>query len=80
MLTKVQKWGRNLALRIRKAFTLHAQLENDSIVEIRFVEGQIIITPIPAPSWTLEQLLADINNNNLHQEVDTGSVVGNEIW
>ena len=80
MLTKVQKWGRNLALRIPKAFAVDAQLENDSLVEIRFVEGQIIITPIPAPSWTLEQLLADINNNNLHQEVDTGSVVGNEIW
>ncbi len=80
MLTKVQKWGNSLALRIPKAFALDAQLENNSLVEISFVEGQIIITPIPAPSWTLEQLLADINKNNLHQEVDTGSIVGNEIW
>ena len=34
MLTKVQKWGNSLALRIPKAFAVDAQLENDSFVEI----------------------------------------------
>ncbi len=80
MLTKVQKWGNSLALRIPKAFALDAQLENDSLVEISIVEGQIIITPVVAPSWTLEELLAGINKNNLHNEVDTGFAVGNEAW
>ena len=80
MLTKVQKWGNSLALRIPKAFALDAQLENDSFVEISIVEGQIIITPVVAPSWTLEELLAGINKNNLHHEVDAGFAVGNEVW
>jgi antitoxin MazE len=80
MLTKVQKWGNSLALRIPKAFALDAQLENDSFVEISLVEGQIIITPVAAPTWTLEELLAGINKNNLHHEVDTGFAVGNEVW
>jgi antitoxin MazE len=80
MLTKVQKWGNSLALRIPKAFALDAQLENDSLVEISIVEGQIIIKPVVAPSWTLEELLAGINKNNLHNEVDTGFSVGNEVW
>ncbi len=80
MLTKVQKWGNSLALRIPKAFALDAQLENDSFVEISIVDGQIVITPVAAPSWTLEELLAGINKNNIHQEVDTGSAVGNEAW
>jgi antitoxin MazE len=80
MLTKVQKWGNSLALRIPKAFALDAQLENDSFVEISIVDGQIIITPVVAPSWTLEELLAGINKNNLHHEVDTGFVLGNEVW
>jgi antitoxin MazE len=44
------------------------------------VEGQIIITPVAAPSWTLEELLAGIHKNNLHNEMDTGSAVGNEVW
>ncbi|MEK7323907.1 MAG: AbrB/MazE/SpoVT family DNA-binding domain-containing protein [Chloroflexota bacterium] len=80
MLTKVQKWGNSLALRIPKAFALDAQLENDSFVEITIVEGQIIITPVAAPNWTLEELLAGINKNNIHHEVDTGFAVGNEAW
>jgi antitoxin MazE len=42
MLTKVQKWGNSLALRILKAFARDAQLENDSLVEISLVEGSAI--------------------------------------
>ena len=80
MLTKVQKWGNSLALRIPKAFARDAQLANDSLVEINIVEGQIIITPVVAPSWTLEELLAGINKKNIHHEVDTGSAIGNEVW
>ncbi len=80
MLTKVQKWGNSLALRIPKAFALDAQLKNDSFVEITIVEGQIIITPVAAPSWTLEELLAGINKKNIHHEVDTGFATGNEAW
>lgn len=80
MLTKVQKWGNSLALRIPKAFALDAHLENDSYVEISIVEGKIIITPVVTPSWTLEKLLAGINKNNIHHEIDTGVAVGNEVW
>ncbi len=80
MLTKVQKWGNSLALRIPKAFALDAQLENESFVEITISKGQIIITPVVAPSWTLEELLAGVNKNNLHREIDTGFAMGNEVW
>jgi antitoxin MazE len=80
MLTKVQKWGNSLALRIPKAFALDAQLENDSVVEVSLVDGQIVIKPVATPTWTLEQLLSGVNNNNLHHESDTGNAVGNEVW
>ena len=80
MLTKVQKWGNSLALRIPKAFALDAQLVNDSFVDMSIVDGQIIITPVAAPNWTLEELLAGINRNNIHHEVGTGFARGNEVW
>ena len=80
MLTKVQKWGNSLALRIPKAFAVEALLENNSFVEISIEKGQIVITPVPAPRWTLDELLAGITNDNLHNEIDTGFAVGNEIW
>ncbi|GAB4445015.1 MAG: AbrB/MazE/SpoVT family DNA-binding domain-containing protein [Anaerolineales bacterium] len=80
MLTKVQKWGNSLAVRIPKAFALDVQLENDSLVEISIVDGQIIVKPVRTANWTLDELLAGITKNNIHGEVDTGSAVGNEAW
>ncbi len=80
MLTKVQKWGNSLALRIPKAFALDAQLDNDSVVEVSLVDGQIVIKPVQSPTWTLEKLLAGINNDNIHGETDTGEAIGNEVW
>ncbi len=80
MLTKVQKWGNSLALRIPKAFVLDAKLKNDSAVEVTFVEGQIIIRPVAAAIWTLENLLAGVTEKNTHNETDTGNAVGDETW
>jgi len=80
MLAKVQKWGNSLALRIPKAFALDAQLKNDSFVEVTIVDGQIIITPVVTSNWTLEELLAGVNKDNLHHETDTGPARGNEVW
>jgi antitoxin MazE len=80
MLTKVQKWGNSLALRIPKAFAVDAQLENDSLVEVSLVDGNIVIKPVIAPSWTLEQLLAGVNSKNIHKEAASGDAVGNETW
>lgn len=80
MLTKVQKWGNSLALRIPKTLATDAQLENDCFVELSLVNGQIVITPVAPPLWTLEELLAGITEDNLHQEIDAGFSVGNEVW
>ena len=80
MLTKIQQWGNSLALRIPKAFAVDAQLENDSFVEISFVDGRIIITPVFESKWTLDELLASINKNNIPRNIDTGIITGNEVW
>jgi antitoxin MazE len=80
MLTKVQKWGNSLALRIPKAFAADAQLENGTVVEMSFVDGQIVVKPVIPPAWTLGQLLAGVNSENIHPETDTGNPVGKETW
>ncbi|TLU81897.1 MAG: AbrB/MazE/SpoVT family DNA-binding domain-containing protein [Chlorobium sp.] len=80
MLTKVQKWGNSLALRIPKTYALEAKLENDSDVDISMVEGQLVIRPIVTINPDLAHLLSGITENNLHNEFDTGEVVGNENW
>jgi antitoxin MazE len=80
MLTKVQRWGDSLALRIPKAFAVDANLEDNSAVEISVIKGKLIITPVVAQSWTLDELLAGINQHNVHHEIATGAAVGKEAW
>ncbi len=79
MKTRIQKWGNSLALRIPKTFASEAGLEPDSEVELSLVEGQIVITPT-APTYTLDDLLRGITDDNIHGEINTGAPVGNEAW
>ena len=80
MQTQVKKWGNSLALRIPKTLVEQMALAADSTVEISVVEGNLVVAPISEPEFTLDELLAQITAENLHQEVDTGLAVGNEIW
>ena len=80
MKTRIQKWGNSLALRIPKSFAVETGLEQDAIVDISLVDGKLIVTPLPVPSMTLEQLLAGVTDANRHTEYDTGEAVGNEGW
>jgi antitoxin MazE len=80
MKTRVQKWGNSLALRIPKSFATEVGLQTDSSVEVSLVKGKLVITPIVKRKLTLRALLAQVTDNNLHREVDTGSAVGSEAW
>lgn len=79
MKARVQKWGNSLALRIPHAFAAEAGLRNESPVEVSLVEGKLVVTAA-APQPTLEQLLAQVTEENLHRETDTGPAVGSEAW
>ena len=80
MRTRVQKWGNSLALRIPKSFATEVGLQKETDVEILLANGKLVITPVIKPKLTLKQLLAKVTKENLHHEIDTGSVVGNEAW
>lgn len=80
MQTQVKKWGNSLALRIPKALANEMAISTDTSVEISIIDGQLVVTPLPEPPFSLENLLAGITEENLHQEVETGSAVGNEAW
>ena len=80
MITRVQKWGNSLALRIPKSFASEVGLQKESSVEISLANGKLVITPVAKPKPTLKQLLAKVTEGNFHHEVDTGTAVGNETW
>ena len=80
MQTQIKKWGNSLALRIPKLLAEQLGIKTDSEVEIAVEDGQMMIRPLPEPTLTLEELLAQITDENLHEEVETGTAVGGEAW
>ena len=79
-MTKVQKWGNSLAVRIPKAFAEELGLENSTVVEMSLSEGQLVMKAAAPRRWKLEDLLAQVTPENIHAEIDSGESVGREAW
>ena len=80
METRVKKWGNSLALRIPKPLAAEIGLEDSSPVELSLMDRRLVITPAVEPELSLATLLAQVTEENLHGEVDTGPAVGGEVW
>ena len=80
MRTRVQKWGNSLAVRIPKPFANEIGLEQDSPVEVSMLDGKLVLSPIQEAALSLDQLIEKVTEDNLHNEVDFGPVMGNEVW
>lgn len=77
METQIKKWGNSLAVRIPAELAKDAGLSEDANVEMNVESGRIVIKPIP--KYTLEELLAQVTDDNIHGEIDFGKPVGKEI-
>ena len=80
MRVQVQKWGNSLALRIPKPFAEDTQVKEGTVVDLSVSKGRLVAAPLRRKKATLKQLLAKVNNGNLHGEVDSGVSVGRESW
>ena len=81
MKVKIQKWGNSLAVRIPKSFAVQTEIAQDSVVDLSVIEGNIVVKPEKKKTrFTLEELLNDVTEENLHDEIDFGKPVGKEVW
>ena len=80
MKTKIQKWGNSLAIRIPQAFVKETQVAYGSSVNLSIEEGKIVIDPLTAPAYKLEDLLKGVTKENLHAEIDSGDAIGRETF
>nr|WP_044200190.1 AbrB/MazE/SpoVT family DNA-binding domain-containing protein [Oscillochloris trichoides] len=80
MRTRIQKWGNSLAVRIPKSFASEIGLVDDSEVDLCVVDGQLRVVRISPSPYSLDALLAEVTDDNLHHEVSTEPAVGNEVW
>ena len=80
MVTKIKKWGNSLGLRIPKAFAEEVGIEEGSSVDIILEENRIVIRPMGNEKYRLSDLLSQVRQDNLHEEISTGEVLGREAW
>jgi antitoxin MazE len=80
MLSKIQKWGNSLAVRIPKAFADEMNLAEGSSIQMMRKEGELIIVPYEERARTLEEMLSLVTDENLHNEWEAGPPVGKEAW
>ena len=80
MVTKIQKWGNSLGLRIPKSFAKEAGVEEGSAVDISIDGERLVIQPVHSPAYKLRDLVSEIREDNLHDEIPTGDRVGREVW
>lgn len=80
MVTKIQKWGNSLGLRIPKSFAKEAAIEEGSSVDISLEGDHLVIKPMRVTQYKLSELLSKITEDNRHEEIITGDAVGEEVW
>lgn len=77
MRVTIRKWGNSASVRIPASVMEAARLKLDAAVDVREENGTVVIAPVdPAP--TLDDLLAEITPENIHDEVECGEPVGRE--
>ena len=78
MITKIQKWGNSLGLRIPKRVAEEVHVRQGSEVEISVERGRLVVLPPRRSRYRLKTLLSAITRDNLHAAVDTGGPMGRE--
>ena len=49
MRARIRRWGNSLALRIPKAFAEEASLEDESVVDLKVVNGKLVVASVVEP-------------------------------
>lgn len=79
MRAKAQRWGNSLAIRIPKAIAEQTGIHENDELDIKVMDHKITLTPC-RPIYQLEELLAQVTENNLHGEMEFGRPAGKEAW
>ncbi len=79
MEVHIGKLDHGLTLTIPEAFAAELGLEPNSLVDIALRSSTIIISQARQPRAQLDDLLARVTENNLHNEIETGGAVGRKV-
>ena len=79
MRVRVSRWGNSLAIRIPASFSREVRIEAGDAVELQVEDGLLVIEPVRT-TYTLDELVAGITEENRHDKTEWGPPVGGEAW
>jgi antitoxin MazE len=79
MITKAQRWGNSLAVRIPKSIADAAGITEHTELEVLHDQGCVLLR-LREREPSLDELLAGITKANQHGEAGFGALMGNEAW
>lgn len=77
MEARVKKWGNSLGVRIPRSVANDVGLHEDSVVDLKSENGQLVISP-KGKTYNLDDLLAQVTPENIHPETAWGRAIGKE--
>ncbi len=75
----VKKWGNSAGIRIPASVMAATGLKIDQAVDVHEEGGRVVIEPVTTKEYDLAALLGAITPENIHEEVDFGTAVGQEL-
>ena len=80
MKSQLAKWGNSLAVRIPKAVAEAASLREGEDLEFSVEASGSVSLNRPKRRRSIEDLVAGITSDNVHQATQWGEAVGRELW
>ena len=80
MKSHVQQVHGALTLVIPPSIASSVNVTEGSEVDVSVENGRIVVAAIGGPKYVLQDLLAQVTNENIHRDTDWGPPVGNEAW
>ena len=77
METILSKWGNSLGVRLPASLAQSAGLKAGSAVVMKVKQGKLTLEPV---QHSLAAMLAEIDDQNTHREIETGAPIGKEAW
>lgn len=80
MSFKISKWGNSLAFRIPSSIGRSLKLKEGTSIKLETGNNTLILTPLEEKkTYALSDLLESITEENLHEEINWGQSIGEEI-
>ena len=75
----VTKWGNSLGIRLPASIANQVKITDGTKVNLILKKNKIEIVPLKPGKYSLDDMLSNISDDNLHSEIDSGESLGVEI-